>query len=302
MKPLPRDVTLILLVGLLAAVLIVALLLRARGPASALSFEQCDALVAQLHRRVKQIEEPSDADLARALDVLRMQVAYLGLRLHQFGERAYFPEDPAWRRIEQVQRDVEAVQEGVYPFKHRRGPLIRGYRSSLDGSLQPYALAVPPGYDRSAPMPLIVSLHGFSWPRRVEEPPLGFNPNAIILVPHGRDSTDFMHTGEVDVLDAIAHMATDYAIDADRIYLVGRSMGGTGCWWLASRYPDRFAAIAPAQGNTNHHLWHPDRQAHADNASIEQLTRFLRSAFDPSAYAENCCTCRRSTCTAPPTG
>lgn len=39
-----------------------------------------------------------------------------------------------------------------------------------------------------------------------------------------------------------------YAIDADRVYLTGLSMGGFGTWETAIRYPDRFAAIAPICG------------------------------------------------------
>lgn len=39
-----------------------------------------------------------------------------------------------------------------------------------------------------------------------------------------------------------------YAVDPDRVYLTGLSMGGYGTWNLASTYPDRFAAIAPICG------------------------------------------------------
>ena len=36
-----------------------------------------------------------------------------------------------------------------------------------------------------------------------------------------------------------------YAVDVDRIYLTGLSMGGYGTWRLATAYPERFAAIVP---------------------------------------------------------
>lgn len=39
-----------------------------------------------------------------------------------------------------------------------------------------------------------------------------------------------------------------YAIDKDRVYVTGLSMGGYGTWRLAQEYPDRFAAIAPICG------------------------------------------------------
>ena len=37
-------------------------------------------------------------------------------------------------------------------------------------------------------------------------------------------------------------------VDADRVYLTGLSMGGTGTWLWAMANPERFAAIAPVCG------------------------------------------------------
>ena len=39
-----------------------------------------------------------------------------------------------------------------------------------------------------------------------------------------------------------------YAVDPDRVYVTGLSMGGYGTWALAIEHPDRFAAIAPICG------------------------------------------------------
>jgi len=43
-----------------------------------------------------------------------------------------------------------------------------------------------------------------------------------------------------------------YRIDTDRVYLTGPSLGGSGTWYLAARYPEMFAAIAPMSGFTSH--------------------------------------------------
>jgi pimeloyl-ACP methyl ester carboxylesterase len=43
-----------------------------------------------------------------------------------------------------------------------------------------------------------------------------------------------------------------YRIDTNRIYLTGFSLGGSGTWYLAAKYPDKFAAIAPISGFTSH--------------------------------------------------
>ena len=46
----------------------------------------------------------------------------------------------------------------------------------------------------------------------------------------------------IEILDDIMQK---HPIDPNRIYLTGVSAGGSGCWELALRYPDRFAAVAP---------------------------------------------------------
>jgi predicted peptidase len=46
--------------------------------------------------------------------------------------------------------------------------------------------------------------------------------------------------------------ATRYRIDAGRVYLTGPSLGGSGTWYIAARYPRTFAAIAPISGFTSH--------------------------------------------------
>ena len=42
-----------------------------------------------------------------------------------------------------------------------------------------------------------------------------------------------------------------YRIDSNRIYLTGFSLGGAGTWYLAVKYSDTFAAIAPMSGFTS---------------------------------------------------
>ncbi len=52
-----------------------------------------------------------------------------------------------------------------------------------------------------------------------------------------------------DVLNALLEeVVSRYAIDGDRIYVTGLSMGGYGTWSLAIEYPRKFAAIAPICG------------------------------------------------------
>lgn len=61
---------------------------------------------------------------------------------------------------------------------------------------------------------------------------------------------------EQDLLAMLSHVQQEYRADKDRIYLTGLSYGGFGTWYMASKHPQIFAAIAPVVG------WgHPDLMA-----------------------------------------
>jgi pimeloyl-ACP methyl ester carboxylesterase len=45
---------------------------------------------------------------------------------------------------------------------------------------------------------------------------------------------------------------TKYRVDTNRVYLTGVSLGGSGTWYLAAKFPEKFAAIAPICGATSH--------------------------------------------------
>ncbi len=46
-------------------------------------------------------------------------------------------------------------------------------------------------------------------------------------------------------------ITSKYRVDTNRVYLTGVSMGGSGTWYLAIKYPEKFAAIAPICGNSS---------------------------------------------------
>jgi predicted peptidase len=53
----------------------------------------------------------------------------------------------------------------------------------------------------------------------------------------------------IDPVKALVdQIQTTYAVDPQRVYLTGLSLGGFGAWELALRYPTRFAAIVPIAG------------------------------------------------------
>jgi predicted peptidase len=56
----------------------------------------------------------------------------------------------------------------------------------------------------------------------------------------------------IGILDEVT---SSYAIDAERVYLTGHSMGGRGTLGLAYKYPERFAAIVPISAISTIPAW-----------------------------------------------
>ncbi|WP_193788986.1 prolyl oligopeptidase family serine peptidase [Zavarzinella formosa] len=156
---------------------------------------------------------------------------------------------------------TEMLAAGKQSWGERKGKLVRGYVSAVDGSVQPYGVIVPRGYDPAKPIRLDVVLHGSSKPVGLSELRFmnrfdegdGPSPNApeanhIELHPLGRVENCYRWSGETDVFEAIEAVCRQYKIDRDRIVLRGMSMGASGTWHLGLKHPDRFVAIGPYCG------------------------------------------------------
>ena len=153
---------------------------------------------------------------------------------------------------------AKQLRAGKPAWIAKDGLVVRGYRSRIDDSVQPYGLVVPKGYDpgRDRPYRLDVWLHGrfenTTELRFISERMRStgqFAPRgAFVLHPFGRFSNAFKLAGEVDVLEALAHARKSYPIDEDRLVMRGFSMGGAGCWQMAAHYPGKWCAAAPGAG------------------------------------------------------
>jgi len=62
------------------------------------------------------------------------------------------------------------------------------------------------------------------------------------LLPQGWDKL------ETDLIAMLDHVQDKFRVDVNKTYLSGLSYGGFGTWYMASKYPERFAAIAPVVG------------------------------------------------------
>ena len=130
-----------------------------------------------------------------------------------------------------------------------------------NGAPVKYVVYVPKAYNPEKPHPTILFLHGAG--ERGDDgqvqAKVGLGPaikkaeekwNYIVIfpqVPKGKNFTDI----EKLVLAMIDKTKKEYKVDEKRLYCTGLSMGGMGTWFLACKYPDLFAAVAPICGRGN---------------------------------------------------
>lgn len=141
------------------------------------------------------------------------------------------------------------------PWLEATGLVVRGYRSKIDGSVQPYGLVVPENA-RTVENRLMVWLLGRGEKRTElaflaerEGGPAQLTPqNTMVLVPYGRFCNATKFAGETDVFEALEAVRADYRIDPARTMVGGFSMGGGSAWHLATHYPGLWSLAAPGAG------------------------------------------------------
>jgi dienelactone hydrolase len=170
-----------------------------------------------------------------------------------------------------AQHTLEALQTGIEraaaladgpdttqpPWLQGTGTVILAYRSRVDGSRQPYALALPAGIDPRAAKrwPLHVKLHGrggtlneVSFIKSHDSKPLPEGQDWIQLDVFGRVNNAYRWAGETDVFEALADVKRRFRIDEQRITLWGFSMGGAGAWHLALHHPSVWSSAGAGAG------------------------------------------------------
>lgn len=150
---------------------------------------------------------------------------------------------------------ADALAKGETPWRISIGPVVRGFRSKLDGTVQPYGIVynfvldLPPRRadiwcrgrsERGLEMQFIASRMTSTYP----EP----TPGVMVIHPFGRYCNANKLAGEVDTLEALEHALSEYPIDPQRVAIRGFSMGGAAAWHLAVHYPDKWFAANPGAG------------------------------------------------------
>jgi enterochelin esterase-like enzyme len=159
----------------------------------------------------------------------------------------------------ETEQDYDRLQElyrksqDTAPAPGTMSPLF--YRSQLDGSVQPYAVRLPAGFTRERKYPLVIQLHGTNFKEVLSGARLNYRgmggpqwiqPDLPLIYVHcfGGPTTFYIGMGEEDILAVIEEMKRRFPVDADRIYIMGHSMGGAGAYRVGLHNPDLFGGIS----------------------------------------------------------
>ncbi len=220
-----------------------------------------DAAIARLEDAAEKVAEPVRSDLLFPVDRLK-QINNSRIALNTFD---------ASRAFAAAESLLVSVNANDDPWTGRTGDFKRHYLLEPAGEIMPYRMYVPSGYTRGKPMPLIIALHGLGatedsffeaygreLPRLAEEhgyiiaAPLGYRVDGAYGVSLGgsRDPSALraQSLSEQDVLQVLEQVRTQYAVDADRTFLMGHSMGAIGTWALGAKYPDLWAGLGAFSG------------------------------------------------------
>lgn len=196
--------------------------------------------------------------LIRAVDLALNQNLFF--KPNQVGE--------AGRLLDEAQRRIAAAKAGVRGLKllgfnpdgnDKPQPLVGGFVSRIDDSVQPFGIVVPAGFtiDSAAPPSRMdVWLHGRGDTKteipflseRMSKPGQYTPAQTFVLHPFGRHCNAFKFAGETDVYEAMDHAESLFSVDPKRVSIRGFSMGGAGCWHLAVHDPTRWLAANPGAG------------------------------------------------------
>ena len=151
------------------------------------------------------------------------------------------------------------VQSSTAHFPENTGFLPRTL--TLDDRRHKFSLFIPKNYDPTQQYPAILFLHGLFESGRdgINCLSAGLGP----IIAQNPDDWPFITvfpqtTGkwigpdkERLALACLDAAQREFNIDPDRVILSGLSYGGRGVWEIASRHPQRFAALVPVSGPAN---------------------------------------------------
>jgi predicted esterase len=182
-------------------------------------------------------------------------------------EKEWYKDYAKWTpgALDRGLKRAEQLKAGNSPWL-KRGHAVRGYRSAIDGSVQPYAVILPKNYPGDSKLwRLDLILHGrddtlaeVKFIHQNDTDASAPEQPYVELHVYGRGNNGYRWAGERDTFEALdAFTAAERraygrsTIDSERIVLRGFSMGGAGAWHLGLHFPGCWCSCSPGAGFTS---------------------------------------------------
>jgi pimeloyl-ACP methyl ester carboxylesterase len=220
--------------------------------------EELRSLVTQIDTAVQQASSASDSDRAEVSVFARAIELAVTHRTVYSEDEVKHAKQLAELALSRANALPNWLNKSLSQSDSKPRLVVGGFRSKIDGSIQPYGLVIPASLkpNDKKPRRLDVWLHGRGEKvcelqflhQRLHQVGEIAPDDTIVLHPFGRYCNAFKFAGEIDVLEAIEHVKTLLPIDENRVNIRGFSMGGAGVWQMAVHYPDLWMAATPGAG------------------------------------------------------
>jgi hypothetical protein len=196
------------------------------------------------------VQSRADAALARAdLTAYRGWIKFLRFEAETAVTKHGATSAEAQAKVKRFAEWVDRISANPNLLATLTGVQEWAYESRVDGSGQPFKMAIPTDYDPKRPAPLSLYMHGYAGNHLEHATGMAAHLGSLDLSVLGRSrGGGYRALSEADVLDVISYVQAHWAIDPDRIHINGGSMGGGGTYRLGARYPQLFASGRPSCG------------------------------------------------------
>lgn len=212
--------------------------------------------VATLHQKIDALRSSKNPTVQKYLPDVEIFSRAIELALNEDG---FFDPKDGQRALGVLKEGIaraEALAQGQTPWTKQSGSVVRGFRSKLDGTPQPYGIVYQGDLTAASGIRADIWCRGRSekglevqfLATRMTSPDPVPAPGVLMIHPFGRYCNANKLAGEVDTLEALEHALSEYPIDPQRVAIRGFSMGGAAAWHLAVHYPDKWFAANPGAG------------------------------------------------------
>lgn len=145
------------------------------------------------------------------------------------------------------------------PMRGSPGGRVLDWNDVVDGQQRVAKVSMPPGYDGTSKLPMVLALHGGGgdiqtmmekngWKATLDkEGWIGIYPKTGRV---GREGGEASDDGDLDYYEALLDRAfKELPVDRSRVFVVGFSAGGRGTYLLANRRFDDLTAVAAASAS-----------------------------------------------------